>query len=149
MTSDPIRYATEIRVRYDEADPMGFVHHANYFRYFEYCRTELLRTSGTSYKEVEASGTHVVVVRANIKYRNPARYDDLLTVTITIPRIKRASIDHEYQIHRGGDLVCEAGLTLAVLDRSGQVQPIPDWMESPPGRPIRLKSRDDTRPPAS
>ena len=92
MTNLPIRFETQIRVRYDEADPMGFVHHANYFRYYEYCRTELLRATGGSYREVEAAGFFVVVVRAEVKYRLPARYDDVLTVSLNIPKIGRAKI---------------------------------------------------------
>ena len=128
MTDTPIRFETQVRVRYDEADPMGFVHHANYFRYFEYCRTELLRAAGGSYREVEAAGLFVVVVKAEVRYRLPARYDDVLTVSLVIPKVGRARIEHEYEIRRDGQLLNEALLTLAVIDRSGEVQPIPDWM---------------------
>lgn len=138
MSPLPIRFEIQVRVRYDEADPMGFVHHAQYFRYFEYCRTELLRTSGTTYKDVEDSGVHVVVVNAQVKYRNPARYDDLLTIGITIPKIRRASVEHVYEIRHDDRLICEANLTLAVIDRTGQVQPIPDWMHAGPGEKISL-----------
>lgn len=118
----------QLRVRYDEADPMGFVHHANYFRYFELCRTEMLRAAGGCYREVEERGQFVVVVRAEVKYRNPARYDDLLNVHLTIPRIGRAKVDHHYLVTRAGTVLAEAWLTLAVVDREGSVQPIPNWM---------------------
>ena len=119
----------QLRVRYDEADPMGFVHHANYFRYFELCRTEMLRAAGGSYRLVEESGQFVVVVRAEVKYRNPARYDDVLNIHLEIPRVGRAKVDHQYTVTRDGALIAEASLTLAVLDREGSVQPIPDWMQ--------------------
>lgn len=145
MTELPIRFQTEMRVRYDEADPMGFVHHANYFRYFEFCRTELLRTTGTTYREVEATGCFVVVVRADVKFRSPARYDDLLTICLSIPRIGRAKVEHCYEIRRGDELICEANLTLAVLDGEGRVQNIPTWMQAGPHEPISLPSTDEGR----
>jgi len=122
------KFDFQVRVRYDEADPMGFVHHANYFRYFELCRTEMLRAGGGSYKDVEASGEFVVVVSAQIKYRSPARYDDVLNVHLEITKFSRAKVVHQYTITRDGVVVTEAELTLAVIDRDGNVRPIPDWM---------------------
>ena len=53
---------------------MGFLHHANYFTYFEMGRTELLRASGGSYRKMEEEGLRVVVVRAECRFRRPARY---------------------------------------------------------------------------
>lgn len=121
-------FKTQIRVRYDEVDPMGFVHHANYFRYFEYCRTEALRAIGGSYKQVEESGLFVVVVRADIRYRNPAKYDDLLTIHLELSNVGRAKIEHTYQVMRDGEVLNESVMTLAMIDRTGSVQPIPEWM---------------------
>jgi acyl-CoA thioester hydrolase len=122
-------FETRIRVRYDEADPMGFVHHANYLRYFEYARTEMLRAGGGSYRDVEASGVFVVVVQANVKYRAPARYDDLLTVAMRVSSIGNAKVEHEYEIRRAESIITQATLTLAVVDRDGNVQRVPDWMK--------------------
>lgn len=122
-------FAMQVRVRYDEADPMGFVHHANYFRYFELCRTEMLRASGGSYRDVEASGEFVVVVRADVRYRIPAKYDDVLEVHLEITRFGRAKVEHEYTIRRDGMVLTQAMLTLAVIDAEGNVRPIPDWMQ--------------------
>lgn len=124
------QFDMQIRVRYDEADPMGFVHHANYFRYFEICRTEMLRSRGGNYRDVESSGTFVVVVRAEVKYKSPAKYDDLLNVHLEIARIGRAKVDHAYSIQRDAETITEAKLTLAVLDANGNVQPIPEWMQA-------------------
>ena len=118
----------QVRVRYDEADPMGFVHHANYFRYFELCRTEFLRACGGSYKDVEAAGEFVVVVKAEVRYRIPARYDDLLNVHLEITKFGGAKVTHEYVITRDGEVINEATLTLAVVDAEGRVQRVPDWM---------------------
>ena len=97
-TSMLTEHQIEIRVRYNETDSMGFVHHANYFTYFELGRTELLRASGGNYRRMEESGLLVVVVRASCKYQRPAKYDDLLTIKTKITRITAAKIEHEYQV---------------------------------------------------
>ena len=64
----------EIRVRYSECDPMGYLHHARYLEYFELGRTELLRQSGYAYREMERAGHRFVVARAQCKFMKPARY---------------------------------------------------------------------------
>ncbi|HEX4128780.1 MAG TPA: thioesterase family protein [Pirellulales bacterium] len=118
----------QIRVRYQETDAMGILHHTNYLTYFEMGRTELLRANGMSYRDVEAMGVFMVVVRMECNYRRPARYDDLLTLRTRTRRVTAARIDHEYQLLRGDELLCEANSTLACVDRQGSVQRVPDWM---------------------
>ena len=83
----PSEHEIELRVRYQETDPMGFLHHANYFAYFEIGRTELLRASGGNYREMEEAGLFVVVVKAECRFRSPARYDDLLRLRTTVVRV--------------------------------------------------------------
>lgn len=119
----------ELRVRYQETDAMGFLHHANYLTYFEIGRTELLRANGMNYRDVEASGLFMVVVKIECRYRRPARYDDLLRLRTTTTRVTAAKAEHSYQLFRGDELLCEASSTLACVDRSGQVQRMPDWMQ--------------------
>jgi acyl-CoA thioester hydrolase len=116
----------EIRVRYCETDPMGYLHHANYFVYFEMGRTELLRAQQGNYRDMEAQGLFMVVVSLECRFRAPAHYDDLLTLTTRISRITPAKLEHEYKVHRGGVLLTEAKSVLACLDRDGNVQRIPD-----------------------
>ena len=67
-----------IRVRYAETDAMGYLHHAQYFVYFEQGRTELLRLNGVRYRDMESRGIFYVVARLECRFRAPARYDDLL-----------------------------------------------------------------------
>ncbi|MDG2385495.1 MAG: thioesterase family protein [Pirellulaceae bacterium] len=121
-------HAIEIRVRYNETDPMGFVHHANYFTYFELGRTELLRASGGSYRRMEEEGLLVVVVKALCKYQRPARYDDVLKIETHVKRVTAAKIEHEYLIFRDDEPLAQAQITLAVVNREGAVQRIPEWM---------------------
>ena len=116
----------EIRVRYQETDPMGFLHHAYYFTYFEVGRTELLRASGGNYRRMEEEGMLVVVVRAECRFHRPARYDDLLRLRTTIVKVTPAKIEHEYRLFRQEELLAVGNVTLAVLDREGKVQRVPE-----------------------
>lgn len=120
----------EIRVRYQETDAMGVLHHANYLTYLEVGRTELLRANGYSYREVEAGGLFLVVVRINVRYRKPARYDDLLRLRTRTTQAWGAKIEHAYELMRGEDLLAEAESTLACVDREGRLQRVPDWLSS-------------------
>jgi acyl-CoA thioester hydrolase len=118
-------HTIELRVRYDEVDPMGFVHHSNYLNFFEIGRTELLRASGGCYRQMEEQGQLVVVVRVDCRYRKPARYDDLIRVRTRIDRVTAAKIIHEYVITRDQEVLVDATVTLAVIDREGKLQRVP------------------------
>jgi acyl-CoA thioester hydrolase len=117
-----------IRVRYAETDRMGLVHHANYLVYFEQGRTELLRSDGLAYKDLEDQGYLLVLTRAQIRYRSPARYDDLLTLRTTVVRTTMVKIEHRYELLRGDVLVAEGETTLGCVDREGRVQPLPEFL---------------------
>lgn len=119
-------YEIEVRVRYTDTDPMGFLHHANYFVYFEMGRTELLRAAGGNYRKMEEMGLFVVVVKADCRYFRPARYDDVLRVKTTVTRVTRAKIEHEYHIFRGTELLAQGHVLLAMVDRNGTIQPVPE-----------------------
>lgn len=120
----------EIRVRYPECDPMGYLHHAKYFEYFEMGRTELLRAAGMRYRDLEARGVLFVVVKVECRFRRAAQYDDVLRLQIRITRQSRARIDHEYKLYRDGVLLCEASTILACVNREGQPIPIPEDLGS-------------------
>jgi acyl-CoA thioester hydrolase len=118
----------EVRVRYFETDAMGLLHHANYFIYFEMGRTEMLRAGGGCYREMEQSGTFIVVVKADCRYVRPAHYDDLLKIRSTVTRVTGAKIEHEYRVLRGEELLAVGHTVLAVVDRNGKVLPVPEWL---------------------
>ncbi|MCE9607680.1 MAG: acyl-CoA thioesterase [Planctomycetia bacterium] len=118
----------EIRVRYQETDAMGVLHHANYFTFFEMGRTELLRTTGRTYREIEAAGTFMVIVKIGCSYKRPARYDDVLRLRTVTTRVGAAKIEHEYQLFRGEELLAEGYSTLACVDGAGKVQRVPEWL---------------------
>jgi acyl-CoA thioester hydrolase len=115
-----------IRVRYSETDAMGFVHHANYFNYFEMGRTELFRAQGGNYRRMEELGLLLVVSRLNCRYRRPARYDDELTLRTLLIQSGPVKLIHEYRLYRGEELLAEAESTLACVNREGEVCRIPE-----------------------
>jgi acyl-CoA thioester hydrolase len=124
MTSGEIT----IRVRYAETDRMGLLHHANYLIYFEQGRTELLRSCGLSYKDLEDQGFLLVLTKIEVKYRWPARYDDLLTLRTIVMRTTSVRIDHRYEVYCEGRLLAEGASTLACVDRDGRPQALPDFL---------------------
>ncbi len=121
---------TTIRVRYAETDRMGLLHHANYLIYFEQARTELLRSFGLSYRDLEDQGYLLVLTKVEVRYRRPAYYDDLLTIRTTVARTTAVRIDHAYAVSRDGTLVAEGSTTLACVDREGRPQPLPDLLRT-------------------
>lgn len=123
-------HEVEIRVRYQETDAMGLLHHANYLTYFEIGRTELLRANGGNYRKMEEEGLFVVVIRAECHYRRPARYDDLLRLRTRVQRITPAKIEHEYTVYRDSELLATGHTTLAVVNRAGQIVRVPDWLQT-------------------
>jgi acyl-CoA thioester hydrolase len=118
-----------IRVRYAETDRMGLLHHANYFVYFEYARTELLRARGITYREIEDAGHLLVIIDLGCKYKKPAYYDDLLTIRTTIERVTHVKIVHKYEVLRDKTLLAEGHSTLACVDRDGRPQALPEILK--------------------
>lgn len=121
----PESHETTIRVRYAETDRMGLLHHATYAVYFEQARTEMLRSRGLSYREIEDAGHFLVIIELGCKFKKPAYYDDLLTIRTTVARVTHVKIIHEYRVFRGEELLAEGHSTLACVDREGKPQALP------------------------
>jgi acyl-CoA thioester hydrolase len=122
--------SVEFRVRYAECDPMGYLHHAKYWEYFEHVRTELLRRNGVRYRDLEAEGILFVVYKTACKYILPIRYDDLVTVTVQVARITRTRVDYAYIVELDGQRMCEASTTLACVGRDGRPRMMPEALWS-------------------
>ena len=120
------KHESVFRVRYAETDQMGFVHHANYLVYFEIGRTELLRASGYDYKSIEEKGAYLVVSKVGVKFKSPARYDDVLTLETTLARVTPVRIEHAYRLIRDGQVLAEGESTLVCVDKSGRLRPLPE-----------------------
>jgi acyl-CoA thioester hydrolase len=115
-----------IRVRYAETDRMGLLHHSNYLVYFEQGRTELLRQQGLAYKDLEDQGYLLVLTKVQVRYRRPARYDDVLTLRTIVARTSMVKIEHRYEMLRDGELLAEGETTLGCIDREGKPQMLPE-----------------------
>ena len=94
---------SRVRVRYAETDKMGVVYHANYLVWFEVGRCDLLRGLGHSYRELEVDGVHLPVIEASCEYRQPARYDDELSIRTTGRLLSPVRIAFDYEVTRLGD----------------------------------------------
>lgn len=105
---------------------MGYLHHSRYFVYFEMGRTELLRQTGVSYRDMESRGLFYVVARLESKFRAPAHYDDVLTLVTWVEKITPVRVEHRYELMRGDKLLCEAGSMLVLVGRDGRPQPLPE-----------------------
>ncbi|HAF98959.1 MULTISPECIES: acyl-CoA thioesterase [Paenibacillus] len=93
-------FHTSFRVRYQETDQMGVVYHANYLNWFEIGRTEMIRELGFSYREMEEAGALLPVVDLDVKYHQPARYDDQVTVFTRMIDFSPLRIHYEYEVRR-------------------------------------------------
>ncbi|MEM9916373.1 MAG: thioesterase family protein [Planctomycetota bacterium] len=120
-----------IRVRYQECDPMNVAHHSVYPVWLEIARTELLRSMGQTYRDLEAAGVFLVVAKLSLRYRRPAMYDDELEVTVTALPTVGVKLEHKYEIRRGKELLAAAETTLACVDRDGKLRPVPDKVLNP------------------
>ena len=124
-----------VRVHYHEVDGQGRVHHAHYLNYFERGRVEMLRASGISYRDIEESGTLLVVKSMNVQFHQPALFDDMLVLLTRIGYCHGARIEHHYRLVRkhpqgeGEDLLVSATSEIASIDRTGKVKRLPDSLQ--------------------
>jgi len=96
-----ITCTSQIRVRYADTDQMGIAHHAKFFEYFEIARSDLLRSIGMGYGDVEKNGFYLPVIEAQARYKSPAHYDELITVETVIRDRPSVKMKIEYEAKRG------------------------------------------------
>lgn len=118
----------DIRVRYAETDQMGVAYYANYLIWFEVGRTELCRDKGFRYKDLEELGYRLVVTEVYCKYRNSARYDEIVTVRTHLKEINKRRITFGYQILRkeGEELIAEGETRHICVDSNGKTKSLPE-----------------------
>ena len=115
-----------LRVRFCETDMMAIVHHANYLVYCEAARVEWLHKRGVSYADWERMGIHLPVVEVRVRYKLPARFEDLLDVETTLVELTRVSVRYRYRVRRGDDLLAEIETQLACVGHDMKVRRFPD-----------------------
>jgi acyl-CoA thioester hydrolase len=125
MTDAPA-HVFPIRVYYEDTDAAGIVYYANYLKFAERARTEMLRAKGIGNRAMaETEGLAFAVRRVTAEYLSPARLDDLLEVHTRIIGIHGAAIDAEQDVIREGREIARLSLTLACIARSGRPARLP------------------------
>jgi len=119
---------TRVRVRYAETDRMGVVYYANYFVWFEVGRTDWLRQTGWTYREMERDGVSLPVIEAQCEYRQPARYDDEIEIVTGGTLVTPVRVRFDYALSRAGDDTAIAGghTVHAAVDADGRPCRLPD-----------------------
>lgn len=110
---------SKIIVRYAETDQMGIVHHSRYAVWFEVGRTDLTKCMGITYTEMERMGVLLPVLELNCRYRQPARYEDELTVETRLASVDRVRMEFFYRVlrDRDGELLCTGSTRHAVVGK--------------------------------
>lgn len=120
------RITIEYRVPYADTDQMGVVYYGNYLTLFERARNELMRDMGYTYRECEAEGFMLPVVHAEVDYRSPAKYDDLLEIDAWVRLQKGVRLEVACEVRRKGDpAVLASGFTRHVFVSSRDFRPCP------------------------
>lgn len=115
-----------VRVRYAETDQMGIVYHANYFAWFELARIDMLDRLGYPYKQMEAEGYLLPVLEIQAKYLRPARFDDIVTVTVQMREAPRLKFTLHYTLtHPHNGLLVEGYTRHAFIDSRGRASKPP------------------------
>ena len=122
-----MKNVTSYRVIYGDTDQMGVVYYANYLRWFERGRSELLRQLGLPYKNIEDQGFHFPVTEVSCRYLNSARYDDTILIHTQLTSVGRASLNFGYTIRKEIDdsLLAVGSTKHACIRADGRIARIP------------------------
>lgn len=128
--TDPV-FRMHCRVIYGDTDAGGVVYNANYLRYFEMGRTEMMRERSLPYSLLEERGLILPVTESYLRYKAPARYDDLITIDTCLAQMKKVSCRFNYRIVRigadGNEQLLVKGFTVhACINRQGKLTPFPE-----------------------
>jgi acyl-CoA thioester hydrolase len=131
------------RVNYSETDQMGFVYHANYLVWMDMARTEHLRERGVSYRELEEQGIFLAVTDVRVRYRQAARYDDLIRIRCWVRDLATRRVIFGYAIERDAthELLATGETSLIALDKRHTLSRIPEHvceLLEPTADPVRL-----------
>lgn len=135
--------STTVRVNYSETDQMGVVYHANYLIWFDRARTELMRETGLTYRELEQQGVYLAVSDVKVKFRAPARYDELLRIRCWVRDLasRRVTFGYAVDATETGLLLATGETALISLTHQHTLTRIPEHVSkllTPIADPVRL-----------
>jgi acyl-CoA thioester hydrolase len=111
------KFILPVRVYYEDTDACGVVYYANYLRFFERARTEMLRAMGYEQDELIVNEGIIFAVRSvQADYLSPARFNELLEVSAEVILAKKVTFTFEQLITRGDDVLCKSIIRIACLD---------------------------------
>ncbi|MEO5865822.1 MAG: tol-pal system-associated acyl-CoA thioesterase [Sphingomonas sp.] len=121
-----------VRVYFEDTDLSGVVYHANYLRYMERARSDMLRLAGVDQRGAMEAGEGAYAVSAlAIRYLRPARLDDALVIVSRLTTVRAASVDIQQRVMRGGEILTDASVTAALVSPSGRPRRQPkEWIEA-------------------
>jgi acyl-CoA thioester hydrolase len=120
-----------LSVYFEDTDAYGIVYYANYLKFMERARSDMIRAVGVDQvAELRASGSAYAVVEVGIRYRRPARLGDELLVVSQVEQVRASSVDIHQRVMRGPELLTDARVTAAFLDGLGRPRRQPAaWVE--------------------
>ncbi len=113
------------RVPYADTDQMGVVYYANYLKYFEMLRSEMMIAAGESYQQMEKHGYALPVIEAVCHYKAPAHFEDMLEITGRVAECRGVRVKIECEIHCRGKLLAEGHTVHACISREGKLVRVP------------------------
>ena len=121
------RSVSTVRVRYAETDQMGVAWHGHYLAWFEVGRTDLLRRTGVTYRELEEGGLRLPVIGTQMSFLRPALYDDLLEIRTVVAEMRGARVRFDYEVHREGSAgpLATGATEHAAVDAQGRPRRLP------------------------
>ena len=126
-----VEHRFALTVYFEDTDTYGVVYYANYLKFMERARSDMLRAVGVDQAgELAATGSAYVVVEVDIRYHRPARLGEDVVVVSTVDEVRAASVCIHQRVMRGPELLTDARVTAAFLDRQGRPRRHPhEWVE--------------------
>jgi acyl-CoA thioester hydrolase len=131
--ADPalVSHSLKLRVYYEDTDAAGMVYHANYLKFAERGRSEMLRSLGFGHRRLgQEAGIGFAVRRCSVDYLAPARLEDALTVDTTLNAVGAATLTVRQQIRRGGELLADLDILVACIGRDGRPRRLPSALRA-------------------
>jgi acyl-CoA thioester hydrolase len=110
------RFSTDIRVRFAETDAQGIAHNSNYLIWFELARVAYLEEYAGGYPALRAQGIESLVLESHVRYRQPAQFDDRLSIHARVGEVRGARFRFEYEVEREGEVIAEGWTSHACVD---------------------------------
>ena len=120
----------KVKIYYEDTDSGGVVYYANYLKFFERARSEMIYSFGLSNKKILSDfGVLIIVKSCNINYKQPAKFEDILLVKSKVKSISKTSFTMEQLIYRDKDLITSAEIVLVIVNEKGKPTRMPNIIE--------------------